>query len=78
VALEEKKDKDFAAKFGLLGVEMDLSNVARGTLVVANTEKRKDELCQEIDGLIKSGTMRPGGGGFFQGQVWFCLLPVFR
>jgi hypothetical protein len=77
VALEEKKNKAFMTKFGLLGVDLDLSQVAHGKLVVENTLKRKEELCAEIDGFITSGRMGPPEASSFRGRFGFAYAQCF-
>ncbi len=77
VALEDKKNKPFLPKFGLLGVDLDLSQVSHGKLMVENTEKRKQELCEEIDGFIAAGRMGPPEAVSFRGQFGFAYAQCF-
>ena len=55
----------------LLGVQVDLSDVPRGSLVVRNKPGRVDEIRALVDGYLSSNSLSPSAAASLRGKIQF-------
>ena len=55
-AKEGKKATSFGKTFGALGVVFDLSNICNKSFLLMHTEKRREELMETLQSLLRAGT----------------------
>ena len=70
-AVEGDKATAFSTSFTALGVDINLSGAARGSVEFANTAKRKAELSSTISGLLSKGTMSVNEAQKLRGRMQF-------
>ena len=60
-----------------LGVQFHLSNSVKGHILVCNTEKRKRELADKIDEVLKSGSLTSPAAASLKGRLGFAGGQLF-
>ena len=77
IAMTEKKRLPFDAKFVCLGVLVDLSEIASGTMVLANKPGRVDALSLQVLSLLEKGTMGFKDALSIKGRISFAEGQLF-
>ena len=67
----------FSQEIAALGVLFKLDGTCNGDLVLDNTQKRKDELSQLIDGILTSGRLEKKEAQSLRGRLAFAYSQVF-
>ena len=67
----------FSEVFGVLGVTIDLRGALRGELGVSNTQRRTDELCDFISGVLVAGFLSPAAAAMLAGRLGFAGAQAF-
>ena len=75
--LSEDKLIDYHTMCKVLGVEFDLRMSGQGFAAVANTQDRARELCDELDSILASGTLRRAEGERLRGRLQFASGQLF-
>ena len=76
-ATSEEKDVGFLSVARVLGVCVDLSDTRRGIVSTYNTEARKLELVNSIDGLLERGRFGKGELATLRGRLLFAENQIF-
>ena len=71
------KDAPFDKVFSALGVQVDLSGTAEGFFELGNTEGRKLELRDRIDGILGAGAMTPAESLSLRSRLLFAESQLF-
>ena len=71
------KDKPFNDVFQMLGVQMELSNLLKGTLVVSNLESRLTELKQALSRITAERSVTSSDAASLFGRMGFSLSSCF-
>ena len=74
---DAEKDKPFAEIFGALGVEFNLTNVPEGWFTVGNTEARRAELREKIDGVLTEDKLDPSTAESLRSRLLFADAQLF-
>ena len=61
----------------VLGVEFDLRMSGQGLAAVANTQDRVTELCEELDSIVASGSLKRAEGERLRGRLQFASGQLF-
>jgi len=75
--LSEDKLIDYHTMCKVLGVEFDLRMSGQGLAAVANTQDRVKELCEELDSILLSGSLRRAEGERLRGRLQFASGQLF-
>ena len=70
-ATEGKKAPPFSEMFAALGVNVDMTGAARGSVVVGHTSARKEELSEVVDGFLQCGSMTAKDAERLRGRLVF-------
>ena len=68
---EGPKADQFGPSLSVLGVEIDLERSDEGTIFVANTAKRRDELVHRLDDVLLAGTLSRQAALELRGRLAF-------
>ena len=68
---------DYHTMCKVLGVEFDMRMSGQGLAAVANTQDRVKELCEELDSVLTSGSLRRADGERLRGRLQFASGQLF-
>eukprot|EP00435_Cladocopium_sp_Y103_P004054 s4006_g1.t1 len=77
VSEDPDKDKGFAQVFSALGVQFDLTEVDQGILRIGNTQRRKDELAELVNGFLAADKLTAGESESLRSRLTFAEGQVF-
>ena len=75
--LSEDKLIDYHTMCKVLGVEFDMRMSGQGLAAVANTADRVNELCEELDNILTSGSLKRADGERLRGRLQFASGQLF-
>ena len=75
--LSEDKLIDYHTMCKVLGVEFDVRMSGQGLAAVANAQDRVKELCEELDSVLTSGSLKRADGERLRGRLQFASGQLF-
>ena len=71
------KALDFSDVFKMLGVQVDLSSLHSGSLIVSNTEQRRTDILTAINEIMADGFVEKSNAASIFGKLNFALSAIF-
>ncbi len=68
-----EKSDTMSTTLKALGVQFDLSNSVAGYILVCDTERRKRELAEKIDEVLRSGALAAPAAASLKGRLGFAV-----